>query len=221
MSLWRRLNSPALIVWACAGLLGACAQAGGPERLQPSGQAAGVPEAGQPFSDYVRYNRQTLTEVLSRLRFSTDPVPFGAAYSLQQVVEMRSPWQRLPAMDCEPREPVRIGFLLIHGLSDSPYTLRSIGRSLAQAYPCAVVRSVLLPGHGTVPGDLLEVDRRQWLEAMEYGVDSFRGGVDALYLVGYSSGAALSVHYADSSRRRWDCPREPGCRPGCDMSGPG
>jgi pimeloyl-ACP methyl ester carboxylesterase len=51
-----------------------------------------------------------------------------------------------------------------------------------------------------VPGDSLDVHRNEWRDITRYGVNSFKGRVDALYLVGYSAGATLAVEYADQHR---------------------
>ncbi|MGI9500774.1 MAG: hypothetical protein ACR2P3_12090, partial [Geminicoccaceae bacterium] len=42
------------------------------------------------------------------------------------------------------------GILLIHGLNDTPFSMWDLGSRFAKA--CYLVRGVLLPGHGTVPG---------------------------------------------------------------------
>lgn len=86
------------------------------------------------------------------------------------------------------------GALLIHGLYDSSYSMMDIGRHLLQRD--FLVRSILLPGHGTVPGDLLHVDHREWIKALYFGVSSLAKEVSDIYLVGFSMGAALAAYYA-------------------------
>ena len=50
--------------------------------------------------------------------------------------------------------------LLLHGLSDSPYShARDRREILAQGYYVLVLR---LPGHGTVPAALIDVDWQDW-----------------------------------------------------------
>lgn len=61
-------------------------------------------------------------------------------------------------------------------------------------------RGLLLPGHGTVPGDTLEMRFEDWMTVTEYGVNSFRGAVDNLFMVGFSTGNSLSVRYVDAHR---------------------
>ena len=58
-----------------------------------------------------------------------------------------------------------------------------------------LVRSILLPGHGTIPADLLTTSLKEWIKATLYGVNSFRNEVDELYLAGFSTGASLALNY--------------------------
>ncbi len=56
------------------------------------------------------------------------------------------------------------------------------------------VMAVLLPGHGTQPGDLLEVTWQEWAKTVAYGAYKLAEEVDEVYLAGYSTGATLSVY---------------------------
>lgn len=89
------------------------------------------------------------------------------------------------------------GVLLIHGLSDSPYSLRRLGERLhAEGYTVIWLR---LPGHGTNPRALAEVCWEDWTEAVKVAAKGLRAKLPddlPLFLAGYSNGAALSVHYA-------------------------
>lgn len=88
----------------------------------------------------------------------------------------------------------RYGALLIHGLLDSPFTLRDIATQLNKAG--ILSRAVLLPGHGTLPADLLNVNYQEWVNAVRFGVNSLRQEVDHIFLVGYSTGGTLSIYHA-------------------------
>jgi alpha-beta hydrolase superfamily lysophospholipase len=89
------------------------------------------------------------------------------------------------------------GALLIHGLSDSPYSLRQLGQRLhAEGYTVVWLR---VPGHGTSPSALAEVDWRDWVAAVRVAAQGLRDMLPAdvpMILAGYSNGGALSVHYA-------------------------
>lgn len=170
-----------------------------PDQLSPSGYAVTAPSAAPAFQDYIADTREQLLQALEVVYQRGLPAPFGENYPLQRTLEMRSPFEISESPSC-PQDSPRTGYLLLHGLTDSPYLLTAVARSLAGRSPCAVVRSVLLPGHGTVPGDSLDVHRNEWRDITRYGVNSFQGRVDELYLVGYSAGATLAVEYADQHR---------------------
>ena len=87
--------------------------------------------------------------------------------------------------------------LLLHGLTDSPYSMRSIGAHLAsRGYEVVGLR---LPGHGTAPSGLLSFQIEDMQAAVRLAARDLqrRGPPDRpLFLVGYSNGAALAVDYA-------------------------
>ncbi|MEM8949372.1 MAG: alpha/beta fold hydrolase [Pseudomonadota bacterium] len=86
------------------------------------------------------------------------------------------------------------GVLLIHGLNDTPFSMWDLGHRFAK--DCYLVRAILLPGHGTVPGDLLNVGLPAWREAVSKAVWSFRGEVDRLVIAGFDLGANLALDAA-------------------------
>ena len=168
--------------------------------LLPTGRPASVPiNLNQPFSTYVAEARKNIATVVEH-RFQTGESPYLGGYSVEQVANMRGPFQ-LPESDedicSDKKRGGGKGFLLIHGLTDSPYLMRSIGESLHRAYPCAVVRAVLLPGHGTVAGDTLTMSHEEWMAITDYGVHSFQQMEDItdLYLIGFSTGTSLAIKY--------------------------
>ena len=71
-------------------------------------------------------------------------------------------------------------------------------RDLADAFAarCFLVRSLLLPGHGTRPGDLLQVTREDWVEAARFGVTTLENEVDAVYVGGFSLGGLIATQLA-------------------------
>ncbi|HKA35599.1 MAG TPA: alpha/beta fold hydrolase [Thermoanaerobaculia bacterium] len=92
------------------------------------------------------------------------------------------------------------GALLVHGLSDSPYSLRALAERLhAEGYTVVGLR---VPGHGTCPRALAEVSWKDWTAAVRVAAAGVRRMIPAgapLILAGYSNGGALSVHYATSA----------------------
>ena len=89
-------------------------------------------------------------------------------------------------------KPYRRGVLLTHGLTDSPYFMRHLAWFFQENG--FRVMAVLLPGHGTQPGDLLDVTWREWAKAVAYGADRLAEEVDEIYLAGFSAGGTLSVY---------------------------
>jgi len=83
--------------------------------------------------------------------------------------------------------------LLLHGLSDSPYSLRRVGE-LYLRHGFAVVW-LRLPGHGTVPSALTRVRWKDWVGAVNLGMASATrlAGDGPLHVVGYSNGGLLAV----------------------------
>jgi alpha-beta hydrolase superfamily lysophospholipase len=104
--------------------------------------------------------------------------------------------------------------VLLHGLTDSPYSVRHLAVDYQQHGFVAVVPR--LPGHGTAPGALTDVDWEMWLAATRLAVREatrLAGDNVPLHLVGYSNGGALAMKYAldalDSprfaNRSNWYC----------------
>lgn len=88
------------------------------------------------------------------------------------------------------------GVLLIHGLTDSPFLMRDLGDYFATRPGCFVIRSILLPGHGTAPGDLGRATYEDWAASVRFGINSFRSVARRVHLVGFSTGGALSIYWA-------------------------
>jgi len=94
-------------------------------------------------------------------------------------------------------EHIRGGALLLHGLTDSPYSLRRIGKILhAKGF---YVLGLRLPGHGTIPGALTKVHWEDWVAASQIGARHVReqiGSDRPFVIAGYSNGGALAVKYS-------------------------
>lgn len=84
--------------------------------------------------------------------------------------------------------------VLLHGLTDSPYSMRSLAELYRQHGLVAIVPR--MPGHGTVPAALTRQGRKEWNAAVEIAMtEARRRSADCLpvHLVGYSNGAALAM----------------------------
>ncbi|OAI48418.1 hypothetical protein AYO45_05060 [Gammaproteobacteria bacterium SCGC AG-212-F23] len=111
------------------------------------------------------------------------------------IINANTPYELYPETPIlTQNKKIKYGVLLVHGLLDSPLSLREIGNNL-QAQGC-LVRSVLLPGHGTVPGALLHVHYHEWINTVWYGMHSLAKEVEQIYILGYSTGGTLAILHA-------------------------
>jgi alpha-beta hydrolase superfamily lysophospholipase len=97
----------------------------------------------------------------------------------------------------EPDGPPVGAVVLLHGLTDSPYSLRHIARRYRDRGFVAV--AIRMPGHGTVPAGLTDIEWEDWDAATRLSVREARrriGPSRPLHIVGFSNGGALAVKYA-------------------------
>jgi alpha-beta hydrolase superfamily lysophospholipase len=104
-------------------------------------------------------------------------------------------WNRSYVMEPDGK-PVGV-VVLLHGLTDSPYSLRHIAKRYRDRGFVAI--GMRLPGHGTVPAGLTDVRWEDWMAATRLAVREARRRVLApapLHLVGFSNGGALAMKYS-------------------------
>lgn len=159
----------------------------------PEGSAA----TGLAFKDYLDREATIFRELEG---FSVDPIsarsmsPFirfvhgGAGDPATFAVN----WNRTQII--EPKGAPVGGALLLHGLSDSPYSMRSAAETLRDAgFECICLR---YPGHGTVPAGLLLSDWTDWYAAVRLAWTDLErriGPEKPLIVCGYSTGGALAL----------------------------
>ena len=96
----------------------------------------------------------------------------------------------------EPEGPVKGAVLFLHGLTDSPYSLRHIAR-LYQSYGFVAI-AIRLPGHGTVPAGLADIEWEDWLAATRLAAREAQRRIapdQPFHVVGFSNGGALAMMY--------------------------
>jgi alpha-beta hydrolase superfamily lysophospholipase len=112
-----------------------------------------------------------------------DPTRFGSADG-NRTFELRP-------------ETIQGGALLLHGLTDAPYSVRPIAETLRKlGYYTLAPR---MPGHGTAPAGLVSVEWQDWMSVVRLAARHVRtttGAGKPFVLVGYSNGGALAVKYA-------------------------
>ena len=156
------------------------------KRHQTSGLNSHFNFSGDTLADYLAYSRG----IISRARVDLDN------NSRENIIRANMPFALTPPARCPGSSTKRFqrGILLIHGLTDSPYWLRHLGTYFQQQ--CFYVLAILLPGHGTRPGDLLDVSWRDWTRAVDFGTDLLQREVEHTWLGGYSTGATLALYQA-------------------------
>lgn len=156
-------------------------------RLKPSGLNSHFDFKGNDFVDYIDHCRKKIA--LGRLDLNEA--------NSELIINANSPFEFIPTLNPETTSSnglYKKGVLLIHGLLDSPFTMINVAEYFKQKG--FFVRAILLPGHGTVPGDLIEVNREEWRKAVNFGIQSFNGLVEELHIAALSTGAALGIEAA-------------------------
>lgn len=133
----------------------------------------------QPLS-FTAYRQQTIAWMQQHRAFQTPDHDAEIAWNAPR--------------EWRPSGIAKKGILLVHGLGDSPWSFNDIAPQLAkQGY---LVRTLLLPGHGTQPKDMLDVTLAQWQQVVRDQAQVLRQEVPEVYLGGFSTGANLVLDYA-------------------------
>lgn len=127
-----------------------------------------------PFVDYIAYCQTYIKNIRQRAGLPHDA----------ETLSMNSPFELRPAEYNGER-----AVLLVHGFLASPYMMRALGEFFAaQGF---LVRAILLPGHGSSPGELCAARGEHWQMMVNYGIQSLQIEAKQIHLAGYSLGATL------------------------------
>lgn len=165
------------------------------EFAPPSEYRAVAHEEVVTLADYLKVESRVFEELEAGLVTSA-PAPGGLSrYEPGGRADPRTQrpnWNR--TYELEPEE-LRGGALLVHGLTDSPYSLRALGAQLRdEGY---YVLGLRLPAHGTTPAALLDAEWEDWQAAVHLGFRHVReriGPEREMLAVGYSTGGTLIVN---------------------------
>ncbi len=155
---------------------------------------------GASWADYLKTEDRIFADVRREVSDKLDvseQVPFNRYFADSPVdpEHFKQDWNR--SYELEPQGEPRGAVVLLHGLTNSPYSLRHIARSYRDLG--FVVVAIRLPAHGTVPAALTDVEWQDWLAATRLAVREARrraGPGAQLHLVGFSNGGALALKYA-------------------------
>jgi len=153
------------------------------------------------FADYLaledRLFAQLKDQVLDQIKPEDQIVGYRFHHASLSDPNRWSPnWNRSYVL---PTDTPKVGVLLLHGMSDSPYSVHTLGLRLHTEG--AYVVGLRVPGHGTAPSGLLNVHWQDMAAAVKLAVQhlSEQVGEQPIYIVGYSNGGALALHYALSA----------------------
>ncbi len=156
-------------------------------------------ERGMDFAGYMAMEDRLFEEE----RKAVAAMPTDAPFYVGSRYDPRGPGLRLapgqPHNRSSRRTPaqVRGAALLLHGLSDSPYSLHNVADALfAQGFEVTVLR---LPGHGTLPSGMVYMEYDDWAAAMRVAARDISARVPKtlpFYIAGYSTGGSLALSYA-------------------------
>ena len=151
------------------------------------------------LADYIQLEQRLFRQLQQQVYDRVSPSDFRLLNrynkgSLSDPGTFTQNWNRSFEM---PADDPRGGVLLIHGLSDSPYSMRSLAQSFHDMDYWVV--GLRLPGHGTAPSGLLDISWKDFAAAVEIAaahVQSKAGTDKPFLMAGFSTGAALSVEYS-------------------------
>ena len=134
----------------------------------------------EAFADYISATKAKIKAERQRYNQPCD----------KMVVDMNAPFELRPESKVPAGEKYQKGVLLVHGFLDSPYTMRSVAKIYqSQGF---LVRSVLLPGHGSDSQALRQVSVKDWQGVVDYGLQSLSQDSDEIHVCGFSLGGALA-----------------------------
>ncbi len=151
------------------------------------------------LAEYLRWENRTFDaaqSILSKPSGRGEPLPLGRYETNGRNNPSTFPhnWNR--TFEMRP-EKLRGGVLLLHGLTDSPYSMRRVGEVLRDSGFYSL--GLRLPGHGTFPAAIGETSRKDWIAATRVGAAHVcrEVGQDLpFWIAGYSNGGALALRYA-------------------------
>lgn len=162
---------------------------------------AGNADEVRTFDDYLALEDRLFKELDDEVyeRVGTGPEYAIVRYSRGSAADptVRSPdWNR--SFELRAEQP-RGGVLLLHGMTDSPYSLRALGETLHEKGYWII--GLRMPGHGTAVSGLRSVRWQEMAAVTRIGMRHLaeKVGGAPIHVVGYSTGAALALDLALTS----------------------
>jgi pimeloyl-ACP methyl ester carboxylesterase len=150
------------------------------------------------FDDYLELEDRVFKELEEKVYSQVETGPeYGLVrYSSESRADPQSyqtNWNR--SFEFEQDAPVG-GVLLLHGMSDSPYSLHALAETLAQQNYWVV--GLRMPGHGTAPSGMRYVKPEDMIAVTQMAMAhlSTSLGDKPINVIGYSTGAALALNFS-------------------------
>ena len=155
---------------------------------------------GANWADYLKAEDKIFADVLHEVSQKLDAderIPINRYFEGSPVYPegFSQDWNRSYVL--EPDGPPVGAVVFLHGLTDSPYSLRHIARRYREHGFVSI--AIRLPAHGTVPGALTDVEWQDWMAATRLAVREARRRIGPslpLHMIGFSNGGALALKYA-------------------------
>ncbi len=195
-----RATSAAVMVVSIAGCGGQPLQPWHTVHLAEEFEANMADDVGD-FAGYLALEDRLFAELEAEVYAE---VATGPEYSLVRYSSgsAADPKRRQPdynrTFELRAEEP-RGGILLLHGLSDSPYSLHALGEKFHEEGFWVI--GLRLPGHGTAPSGLMRARWQDMAAAIRLAMDHLvaQVGQKPVHIIGYSTGAALALDLAVDS----------------------
>ena len=207
-----RFNSA---VWFALATLTVCQGCSGPalspwhtERLKEEFTAKDA-DSVTSLADYLLMEDRVFQELDDKVyaQVETGPAQGINRYSAGSAADPRNDqpdWNRSFELK-NPSAPAAV--LLLHGMTDSPYSLRALAEELGQRGYW--VLGLRLPGHGTAPSGIRYVRVEDMTAAVQLAMEQLGRDLSGrpIHMVGYSTGATLALNYALDARESPDLPK--------------
>lgn len=132
------------------------------------------------YQDYIAWSQRRLRT--ARLEAPTE-----------KILANLLPFELEPDSDCpvDSQGKVQNGIVLVHGLIASPWSMKHIGEYFQSR--CFYVLGVLMQGHGSRVGDMLESTWQDWHQDVQFATRILAEKADQVSLSGHSVGATLAI----------------------------
>ncbi len=151
----------------------------------------------ETFAGYIALEERLFAQLQNEVYDKVDPgekrqLNRYSPSGLSDPTRWKTDWNRSFEMS---RQNPNAGVLLIHGMSDSPYSMRSLAERMHREGAFAV--GMRVPGHGTAPVGLVDVEWQDMAAAVRIAAKHTveRAAGAPFLIVGYSNGGALAVYY--------------------------